>query len=220
MPEPEQRYNFVCRNCSGNFSIQLERIPPVQARFGCPHCKEPMDFPSREEARLHIRLQAEAAAAAAGSANPAPAARAADPPPAPSKAAPDVSPNTAAAPEGLSFRIEKPGFQSDVFDRRDIRNLIRTREILETDHIRVEDAEAVMAGDLTYLRSLFGLARAQKVKPPACCRTHTDRVAFFQCHDTGRPLCEPCAPEKKFGGQIIRVCQHCGGTAVDLHTTA
>ncbi len=198
--------------------MQLERIPPVQARFGCPHCKEPMDFPSREEARREIRLRAEAAAAAAAAANPAPAARAADPPAAPSEEAQDVSPNTFAATEGLRFRIEKPGFRSDVFDRRDIRNLIRTRELRETDHIRVEDAEAVIAGDLPYLKSLFKLAKAQKVKPPGCCRTHTDRVAFFQCHDTGRPLCEPCAPEKKFGGQTIRVCQHCGGTAVDLHT--
>jgi predicted Zn finger-like uncharacterized protein len=223
LPEPEQRYRFVCPNCSANFSIQPERIPPVQARFACPHCKEPMDFPSREEARLHIRLQAEAAAASANPAvasaeadDPPPAPSRADPPRTPSRPDPAVSPDTFAAVERLRFRIEKPGFQSDVFDRRDIRNLIRTREIRETDQIRVEDADAVMAGDLPYLRSLFRLANAQKVKPPGCCRTHTDRVAFFQCHDTGRPLCEPCAPEKKFGGQTIRVCQHCGGTAVDL----
>ena len=200
--------------------MQLERIPPVQARFGCPHCKEPMDFPSREEARLHLRLRAEAAAAAAASANPVPPAKAADPPPAPSKPDPAVGPNTFAAAEGLRFRIDKPGFLSDVYDRKAIRNFIRTLEISETDRIRVEDAEAVMAGDLTYLRSLFTLAKAQKIKPPACCRTHTDRVAFFRCHDTGRPLCESCAPEKKFGGQTIRVCQHCGGTAVDLHPQA
>jgi predicted Zn finger-like uncharacterized protein len=215
LPEPEQRYNFICPNCSGNFSIQLERIPPVQARFRCPHCKEPMDFPSREEARKHIRLQAEAAAAASKH-DAAP--KAAEPAqPTQPKPPPAASATSFFTAEGLRFRLEKPGFQSDVFDRKDIRNLIRTREILETDRIRVEDGESVIAGDLTYLRSLFNLAKAQKVQPPACCRTHTDRVAFFRCHDTGRPLCEPCAPEKKFGGQTIRVCQHCGGTAVDLH---
>ena len=212
MAEPEQRYSFLCPNCAGNFSIQLERIPPVQARFRCPHCKEPMDFPSREEARAYLRIQAEAAAAAAAPAPPA--SRPADPP-AP-KPSPLVSPTSLAAAEGLTFRIEKPGFQTDVFDRKAMRNLIRTREIQETDRIRVDDAAPVPAGDLPYLKSLFNLARGQRVQPPACCRTHTDRVAFFTCHDTGRPLCEPCAPEKKFGGQTIRVCQHCGGTAVDL----
>jgi predicted Zn finger-like uncharacterized protein len=215
LPEQEQRYNFICPNCSGNFSIQIERIPPVQARFRCPHCKEPMDFPSRDEARRHIRLQAEAAAAASRH-DVAP--KAAEPAqPTQPKPPPAANPTSFAAAEGVRFRLEKPGFQSDVFDRKDIRNLIRTREILETDRIRVEDGEPVPAGDLTYLRSLFNLSKAQKVQPPACCRTHTDRVAFFRCHDTGRPLCEPCAPEKKFGGQTIRVCQHCGGTAVDLH---
>ena len=60
MADAGQRYNFLCPNCSGNFSIQIERIPPVQARFRCPHCKEPMDFPSRDEARELIRQQAEA----------------------------------------------------------------------------------------------------------------------------------------------------------------
>ncbi len=82
----------------------------------------------------------------------------------------------------------------------------------------MDDAEPVLAGDLPFLKSLFSLAKAQKVAPPGCCRTHTERIAFFTCHDTGRPLCEPCAPEKKFGGQTIRVCQHCGGTAIDLKT--
>ena len=116
----------------------------------------------------------------------------------------------------MRFRIEKPGFQSDVFDRRGMRNLIRTGEVLETDRIRVDEAAAVPAGDLPYLVSLFRMAKEQRVKPPAVCRTHTEQVAFFKCNDTKRPLCEKCAPEKKFGGQTIRVCQHCGGTATDL----
>jgi hypothetical protein len=72
------------------------------------------------------------------------------------------------------------------------------------------------ADSLPFLKSLFNLARSQPSQPPRCCRTHTDKVAFFRCHDTGRPLCEQCAQEKKFGGQTLRVCQHCGGTAEDL----
>lgn len=213
MAESEQRYNFICPNCSGNFSIQIDRIPPVQARFRCPHCKEPMDFPSREEARAFIRLQAETGGAGAV---PKPPSAATDP------LARETGPPTAFGDatnpgEGVRFRVEKPGFLSDVFDRRGLRNLIRTGEVAENDHIRVDDAGPVPAGDLPYLRSLFKMARSQLVRPPVCCRTHTDQVAFFKCHDTSRPLCEGCAPEKKFGGQTIRVCQHCGGTAVDLH---
>lgn len=211
MGEAEQRYNFTCPKCSGSFSIQIDRIPPVQARFRCPHCKEPMDFPSREEARAYVRLQAEAGGALSPAGEPA-AARTERPfreTPAP------VGDSTGGA-ESVRFRVEKPGFQSDVFDRRGLRNLIRTGEVLETDKLRVDESAPVPAGDLPYLSSLFKMAREQRVKPPACCRTHTERVAFFKCNDTKRPLCEKCAPEKKFGGQTIRVCQHCGGTAVDL----
>jgi len=206
LADTEQRYNFICPNCSGNFSIQLDRIPPVQARFRCPHCKEPMDFPSRDEARKHIRLQGERKKVSA----PAPASDPAEP------AAPENSPEATDA-EHLRFRLDKPGFESDVFDRKGIRNLIRTREVLETDWIRVDDSEPVAAGDLPYLKSLFNLAQAQRIQPPVCCRTHTENVAFFRCHDSGRPLCEKCAPEKKFGGATIRVCLHCGGTAQDIH---
>jgi predicted Zn finger-like uncharacterized protein len=211
LADPEQRYNFLCPNCSGNFFIQLDRIPPVQARFRCPHCKEPMDFPSRDEARILMRQQAaglngglaEAAPAYGGPGNVASGAGA---------ASNDASPSS----ESGSFHVEKAGFQSDTFDRRGIRNLIRTGEIVESDRIRVGDSEPVPAASLPYLKSLFSLARGQAAQPPPCCRTHTDRVAFFRCHDSGRPLCEPCAPEKKFGGATIRVCQHCGGTASDL----
>lgn len=221
LADAEQRYNFICPNCSGNFSILIERIPPVQARFRCPHCKEPMDFPSREEARMYIRLQAEASGYAAGAAPASAVKEAAPAVPAragtvPAGTAPLAAANGGAPGEGLSFRVEKHGFQTDVFDRRGIRNLIRTREVLETDRIRVDESGAVPAGDLPYFKSLFALAREQKTKPPARCRTHTDKVAFFRCHNSGRPLCEDCAPEKKFGGQTIRVCQHCGGTAADL----
>jgi hypothetical protein len=186
----------------------------VQARFRCPKCKEPMDFPSREEARAQLKLQAELKATAGG----APGVHPPTPDPAPSAkpaaGAPRVTPADPA--EVLQFRVEKPGFQSDVFDRRGIRNLIRTGEVVETDRIRVNTSAPVPAGDLPYLRSLFGLAKTQTARPPVCCRTHTDKIAFFRCHDSGRPLCETCAPEKKFGGQTLRVCQHCGGTTTEI----
>lgn len=209
MGDADLQYTFICPNCSGNFSIQLDRIPPVQARFRCPHCKEPMDFPSREEARLYIRLQAERGGAPAGGGEKAAAESS-------SQATPSNGSDATAPPESVRFRIDKPGFQTDVFDRRGMRNLIRTGEVLETDRVRVDESGPVPAGDLPYLKSLFNLSRTQSVRRPACCRTHTDKMAFFRCHDTGRPLCEDCAPEKKFGGTAIRVCQHCGGTAADL----
>ena len=170
-----------------------------------------MDFPSREEARLSIRLQAERGGGAPRGEASKPAGSAA-------RTTPSDGGEAVAPGASVRFRIEKPGYQSDVFDRRGMRNLIRTGEVIETDLIRVDESGPVPAGDLPYLKSLFNLSRAQKVSPPACCRTHTDKVAFFRCHDTGRPLCEDCAPEKKFGGQTIRVCQHCGGSAVDLVT--
>jgi predicted Zn finger-like uncharacterized protein len=211
LADADQRYNFLCPNCSGNFSIQLERIPPVQARFRCPHCREPMDFPSRDEARELIRRQSgevKPVPAPASSANPGAGVKTA--------AAPPLSGQSAPTPGGLRFVVEKPGFESDVFDRRGIRNLIRTGEVVETDLVRVDEGGPVPAESLPILKSLFNLARSQTGQPPRCCRTHTDKVAFFRCHDTGRPLCEKCAEEKKFGGQTLRVCQHCGGTAEDL----
>jgi hypothetical protein len=229
LADPNQRYSLACPNCSGDISVQIDRIPPVQARFRCPHCKEPMDFPSREEARARMRVPAEGGDGVSASAPPAPAPPATEPAPAAPPAAPEharpraTNPPTAPSGNGApgevaQFRVEKRGFQSDIFDRRAIRNLIRTGEIVETDRIRVGDAQPVIASDLPYLKSLFSLARAQKTRPPVCCRTNTERIAFFRCHDDGRPLCEECAPEKKFGGTTIRVCQQCGGSARDIHT--
>jgi predicted Zn finger-like uncharacterized protein len=211
LAEADQRYNFLCPNCSGSFSIQLARIPPVQARFRCPHCREPKYFPSRDEARELIRRQSGEVKPA-----PAPARPASDSAGARAPAAPPANGESAPSTGGPRFRVEKRGFESDVFDRRGIRNLIRTGEVVETDLLQVGDSEPVPAESLPFLKSLFNLARAQPGQPPQCCRTHTDRVAFFRCHDTGRPLCEACAEEKKFGGQMLRVCQHCGGTAEDI----
>src|SRR5512135_1702437 len=126
-----------------------------------------MDFPSREEARQHIQLLARGGAPVRTPATPPP-----DPDPAESTGG--FSSPEATAAERVRFRVEKPGYQSDVFDRKGLRNLIRTREILETDRIRVDLSEPVPAGDLPYLKSLFSLAKAQKIQPPACCGTHTD----------------------------------------------
>ena len=211
MTDPDLSYTFTCPSCAGSFSILLAKIPPVQARFRCPHCKQPMDFPSREEARVYARLQAQAA-----------------PPPAEPNPARETSRSGTATltledtsggsaiNDATRFRIEKPGFETDLYDRRSIRNLVRTGEVLEKDRIRVDDAEPTMAGDVPYLRSLFNLRKQARAQPPTCCRTHTDQVAFFKCRDTGRPLCEECSPERKFGGASIRVCNHCGGTAEEL----
>ncbi|HYB52978.1 MAG TPA: MJ0042-type zinc finger domain-containing protein [Thermoanaerobaculia bacterium] len=231
MSDSGLNYTFTCPSCSGNFSILLERIPPVQARFRCPHCKQPMDFPSREEARVYATLQAQngpvgadppsAPAFAAAAATPIAAASAPPPqapkapvwtPPAPGSMPPEAS--DAAANQ--RFRVEKPGFESDVFDRRAIRNLIRTGEVGEADPVSVDEAATVPAGQVPFLKSLFKLRATSTVTPPARCRTHTDQLAFYACQDTARPLCEECAPEKKFGNSTVRVCGHCGGTAKDL----
>jgi pyruvate/2-oxoglutarate dehydrogenase complex dihydrolipoamide acyltransferase (E2) component len=171
-----------------------------------------MDFPSREEARVYARLQAQGAAAAPDShfppAAPKPPAR-----PAPKALAPDP-PDAAAA--GQRFRVEKQGFENDVFDRRGIRNLIRTGEVTDTDFVSVDEAAPVSAGQVPFLKSLFKLRSTSSAAPPGRCRTHTDQLAFYKCQETGRPLCEECAQEKKFGNAVARVCAHCGGHIQEL----
>lgn len=204
MSDPQLSYTFTCPSCNGSFSIELERIPPVQARFRCPSCKHPMDFPSREEARIYASLQAQAVAEGAA------------PRPSGSHVSGLDESSHGAPGEGQRFHIEKPGFEKDVFDRRAVRNLVRAGELTPDDKVRVDDAEAVLASDVPFLKSLFALRKTARISPPVCCRTHTDRVAHFKCNDTGRPLCEECGPVRKFGGTTIRVCQHCGGTASEL----
>lgn len=208
MAEPELQYTFTCPSCSGSFSIVLDRIPPVQARFKCPHCRKPMDFPSREEARIYAQLQARSN----GRSESAPLA------PTPSVASAPAPDSAGGPPDAAQFRVEKKGFETDMYDRRGIRNLIRTGELEEHDRIRMDDGEPRRAIELPYLKSLFKLRKNARATPPAGCRTHTNKIAHFRCTDTGRPLCEECAPEKKFGGTVIRVCQHCGGTAAALVT--
>ncbi|MDQ2870036.1 MAG: hypothetical protein M3S32_04795 [Acidobacteriota bacterium] len=234
MADSDLSYTFTCPSCGGSFSILLERIPPVQARFRCPHCKQPMDFPSRDEARVYARLQEKPPASAAAAPAPAAMARPSPAPSAPPRAAPPAPPSTGTARESPSvpaltleegtgagsenvrFRVEKPGFEADVFDRRSMRNLIRSGEVDEKDRVRMDEAEPVPAVDLPFLKSLFSLRKTSRVMPPTCCRTHTERVAHFRCRDSSRPLCEECSPEKKFGATVIRVCSHCGGTATEL----
>lgn len=209
MTDDALSYTFTCPKCAGSFSIELERILPVQARFRCPGCAQSMDFPSRDEASIYASLQVKARARN-------PDSRPTERPAAAAAAVDDLA--SAAGPgEGTRFRIEKPGFERDVFDRRSLRNLIRAGEVTENDRIRVDDRDPVQAGDTPYLKSLFHLRRTSRATPPVCCRTHTDQVAFFRCTDTARPLCEECAPLRKFGGTTIRICQHCGGTARELN---
>ena len=95
--------------------------------------------------------------------------------------------------------------------------LIRTGALNEVDQVRPGDGSPVRAADLPELRSLFELRKTARATPPPVCRKHTDVLAHYQCLDSGRPLCDACAPEKKFGGTSVRVCDHCGGNARDLH---
>jgi hypothetical protein len=176
--------------------MQVERIPPVRARFPCASCGEPMDFPSREQAVIQARLQVEASKRAAAAEEMAKA---------------------ASAPAGEKrFRVDKRGWEDDHLDRRAVRNLIRTGEILQTDHVFDTEGVWKVAYEVPELKSLFDLKRQSTRTPPRCCRTHTDRLAHFFCRSGERPLCEECAAEKEFGGNRVRVCTHCGGTVEDL----
>ena len=238
--DSELRYTFACPSCGSSFSISLERIPPVQARFSCPKCGKPMDFPSRDEARVFLQLQANGGAptpsAAPPSAAPAPFAPAPapepeppvgasspepapHPPPAPRPTPPPrplEAPSAPAAPD-KTYRVQAKGFENDVFDRRAMRNLIRTFAINESDWVVPGDSVPVKAAEIAELKSLFELRKTARATPLPVCRTHTDVVAHYVCADSTRPLCEGCAPEKKFGGTSLRVCDHCGGTARELH---
>jgi len=216
--DSDLRYGFTCPNCSGSFSISLAKIPPVQARFSCPKCGKAMDFPSREEARVYISLQGSGGSAQAPAPPPA-----AEPPPRPvARAAPgppsDPTPASAdsTSTSTKSYRVEKKGFENDVFDRRAMRNLLRSSGILENDMVSVDGDPARRAVELPELKSLFDLKKSSRVQPPSVCRKHTERVAHYVCTNTERPLCEECAAERKYGGASVRVCDHCGGTVNEL----
>lgn len=214
MNDSDLRYGFSCPACSGNFSISLEKIPPVQARFTCPKCGTAMDFPSREEARVYLSLQSTGAVAAA----PPPTPPAATPRPAapPRTPLPDPAAGEGTGAPSRTYRLERAGFENDVFDRRAMRNLIRSGDILENDSITVDSNTPRRALDVPELKSLFDLKKSSRLQPPAVCRQHTDRVAHYACATTQRPLCEECTEEKKFGGTSVLVCRHCGGPASEL----
>ena len=93
------RYTFACPSCAASFSITLAKIPPVQARFSCPKCAKPMDFPSREEARVYVMLQSGQAEAPAAEepASTAPSLSRSAPPPSPVPK-PEPAPATAQEP--------------------------------------------------------------------------------------------------------------------------
>ena len=204
MSESDLRYTFSCPSCAESLSIPLAKIPPVQARFGCPKCGKQMDFPSREEARVYAMLQSGGGAAAEPASTGAPAA---------AKASAAVA--DAPAAEKL-YRVEKKGFENDVYDRRSMRSLIRSGGLLENDSVAIDSDPARRAGEIPELKSLFDLRKSSRVQPPTVCRKHTDRVAYYVCAGTDRPLCEECAAEKKFGGASVRVCEHCGGTVNEI----
>jgi len=219
--DADLRYGFTCPNCAGSFSISLAKIPPVQARFNCPKCGKAMDFPSREEARVYISLQAGgapvAAAAAAAPAPPPEPARPTPPPREPARPTPAPPETMEGTQSGKSYRVQKRGYETDVFDRRAMRQLIRSQLVNETDLVGVDEGVAARADSIPELKSLFELRKTARAVPPPVCPTHIDRIAHYKCGDTGRPLCEECGDEKKFGGASVRVCSHCGGTATDLH---
>ena len=113
--------------------------------------------------------------------------------------------------------MDEKGFENDSFDRRAMSKLIRTAALNESHQVRSGAAAAVRAADLPELKSLFELRKTARTTPPPVCRKHTDVVAHYQCMDSGRTICDQCAPEKKFGGTSVRVCDHCGGNVRDLH---
>src|SRR5262249_26312444 len=126
-------------------------------------------------------------------------------PPRPAAAAPRSAPPALEAPPGdstatssKSYRVEKTGFENDGYDRRSMRNLIRSGGLLENDSVAVDTDPARRASDIPELKSLFDLKKSSRVQPPAVCRKHTDRLAHYVCAGTDRPLCEECAEEKKF----------------------
>ena len=123
----------------------------------------------------------------------------------------------ATATEEKRYTVSKLGFEGDTYDRRAMRNLIRTGSLNESDQVSAGGAAAVRADGIPELKSLFELRKTARTTPPPVCRKHTETLAHYVCADTGRPLCDECAQEKKFGGTSVRVCDHCQGTAKELH---
>ena len=170
-----------------------------------------MDFPSREEARVYVLLPPGADAGEAGAAfAPGPAAPSEPEPP------PAGTPPLPAPEAEKRYTVQKVGFEGESFDRRAIRILIRTGAVDENDSISFGDAAAVRADQLPDLKALFELRKTSRLTPPAVCLKHIDKLAHYVCASTGRPLCEGCAAERKYGGTVVRVCDHCNGSVREL----
>jgi predicted Zn finger-like uncharacterized protein len=220
--DSELRYNFACPGCAGSFSIAIDRIPPARARFTCPKCGKSMDFPSREEARVYVLLSPGADAGEVGAAfatvpaaQAAPPTAAAEPERTPAQA-PAGQPPPAAPDAEKRYTVQKVGFEGESFDRRAIRILIRTGALDEGDALCLGDAAAVRADQMPDLKALFELRKTSRFTPPAVCLRHTEKLAHYVCASTGRPLCEGCAAERKYGGTVVRVCDHCNGSVREL----
>ncbi len=189
--------------------------PAVQARFRCPHCQQPMDFPSREEARVYARLQAEGGEAR-GLPNP--------PAPPPASGSRRSGPlrgrsrrrSPTPPPPGSASASRSRGSRTTCSTAAAFGTSSARARSCEADFVSVDEAAPVSAGQVPFLKSLFKLRATSSVAPPARCRTHTDQLAFYKCQDTARPLCEECAQEKKFGNAVARVCAHCGGHIQEL----
>ena len=168
-----------------------------------------MDFPSREEARVYVSLQMARGAASEGEPD-APAS------PAAPKAVPDPALGESTATSDKVYRVDKKGFENDTYDRRGMRNLIRSGGLLESDAVGAGTDPVRPASEFPELKSLFDLKKTSRLQPPTVCRKHTDQLAHYTCTGTGRPLCEACAAERKYGGTAVRVCEHCGGTIEEM----
>ena len=94
--------------------------------------------------------------------------------------------------------------------------MIRTGALNPGDLIAVDGTAAVRADELADLKSLFELRKTARFSPPAVCPKHIDKLAFYVCQASRRPLCEECAQERKFGGTSVRVCAHCAGNVEEL----
>ena len=230
---PPVQARFSCPKCSKamDFPSRDEARVFIQLKEGGGEIPSSPSAAAPPEAPAPAPRPPEAAVPAPPPAVPRPAPASPEPPPRPPEArvpepapapARPAAPRPAPAPEqldatGKTYVVDKKGFEGDEFDRRAMRQLIRTGALNENDIVSVAGATGTRADAIPELKSLFELRKTARTVPPPVCPKHTDRLAHYRCNDTGRALCEDCAEEKKFGGTSLRVCAHCGGTAGDLH---
>ena len=232
--DEDLRYTFSCPSCAGSFSISLAKIPPVQARFSCPKCSQrdglsrratrrgstsdlQAEEPDRRPARPRRRPSPHPRRTAAASA-PAVLQRSGTARQAAHAASGHLRPD---GRDGHAVRQDLSRREERLRERR-----LRPPRDADADphggrqrgrHGRRRHETRRARGLLPELKSLFELRKTARFAPrPSAARIRTASPTT-QCSDTGRPLCEECAQEKKFGGASVRVCAHCGGTAGDLH---